>query len=324
MVRSWAARCYRERSTRIPTMLRPLRGSVAAASVVLFCAATGQAQAPSRAECETSYSLSWGRAGKDVPWVPTFDAVVLGMLSMAEVTPQDRLLDLGAGDGRIAITAAKPPFGARAVGIEYDPDLAKLAGCLVQAEGVADRVRIVQGDIFKQDFGDASVVTLYLLPQINLCVRHRLLAMAPGTRVVSHQFSMADWKPDQTVQIQGRDVHLWVVPPRVDGIWDFEDSEGTTFPIDLRQAFGSLSGEITRGGVPQALRSATVHGPELRFAFDGAGVATEFAGTVHGGEIRGMLRTGTVARTAVGRLRGATRAAPWAEMAPDCSRYYDR
>ena len=169
--------------------------------------------------------------------MPTFDAVVLAMLSMAEVTPEDRVLDLGAGDGRIAITAAKPPFGARAVGIEYDPELAKLAACLVQVEGLADRVRIVQGDIFKEDFGDASVVTMYLLPHINLCVRHRLLAMKPGTRVVSHQYSMADWKPDQSVQIQGRDVHLWVVPARVDGVWDFQDSEGTTFTIDLRQTF---------------------------------------------------------------------------------------
>jgi hypothetical protein len=305
-------------------MPRVCRRSAAATFLLFLSAAAGQAQPASRADCEAVYKLGWGRAGKDVPWVPTKDAVVLGMLSMAEVTPQDRLLDLGAGDGRIAITAAKPPFGARAVGIEYDPDLAKLAACLVQAEGVADRVRIVEGDIFKQDFGDASVVTLYLLPHINLCVRHRLLAMAPGTRVVSHQFSMADWKPDSSVQIQGRDVHLWVVPARVDGLWDFQDSEGTTFTIDLRQAFGALSGEITRGGVQQALRSATVHGLELRFAFDAAGVPAEFSGTVRGREITGMLRTGNAARTEVGRLRGALRDAPWAGMPPDCSGYYER
>jgi len=305
-------------------MLRLLRRSAAAASLLLLAAAAGQAQPPSRADCEAAYSLSWGRAGKDVPWVPTFDAVVLGMLSMAEVTPQDHVLDLGAGDGRIAITAAKPPFGARAVGIEYDPDLAKLAACLVQAEGLVDRVRIVEGDIFKQDFGDASVVTLYLLPHINLCVRHRLLALAPGTRVVSHQYSMAEWTPDQSVQIQGRDIHLWVVPARVDGVWDFQDSGGTTFTIDLRQTFETLSGEITRGGVRQALLSATVRGLELRFKTDAAGVAVDFSGTVRGGEITGVMRTGTAARTAVGRLRGALRGAPWAEMPPDCSRYYDR
>lgn len=305
-------------------MLRLLRRSAAAASLLLLAAAAGQAQPHSRADCEAAHSLSWGRAGKDVPWVPTFNAVVLAMLSMAEVTPQDRVLDLGAGDGRIAITAAKPPFGARAVGIEYDPDLAKLAACLVQVEGLVDRVRIVEGDIFKEDFGDPSVVTLYLLPHLNLCVRHRLLAMEPGTRVVSHQYAMADWKPDQSVQIQGRDIHLWVVPARVDGVWDFQDSEGTTFTIDLRQTFGTLSGEITRGGVQQALLSATVGGLELRFKSVAAGVAIDFSGTVRGGEITGVLRTGTAARTAVGRLRGALRGAPWAEMPPGCRRYYDR
>jgi len=309
-------------------MLRLLRRSAAAASLLLLAAAAaaaaGQAQPRSRADCEAAHAAAWGRAGKDVPWVPTFDAVVLAMLSMAQVTPEDRLLDLGAGDGRIAITAAKPPFGARAIGIEYDPDLAKLAACLVQVEGLADRVRIVEGDIFKEDFGDASVVTLYLLPHINLCVRHRLLALKPGTRVVSHQYSMADWKPDQSVQIQGRDVHLWVVPARVDGIWDFQDSEGTTFTIDPRQTFGALSGEIIWSGVQQTLLSATVHGFELRFTFDAAGVAAEFSGTVRGGEITGVLRMGTAARTAVGRLRGALRVAPWAEMPPGCTRYYGR
>jgi len=305
-------------------MLRLLRRSAAAASLLLLAAAAGQAQPHSRADCEAAHSASWGRAGKDVPWVPTFDAVVLAMLSMAEVTPQDRVLDLGAGDGRIAITAAKPPFGARAVGIEYDPDLAKLAACLVQVEGLVDRVRIVEGDIFKEDFGDPSVVTLYLLPHLNLCVRHRLLALEPGTRVVSHQYAMVDWKPDQSVQIQGRDIHLWVVPARVDGVWDFQDSEGTTFTIELRQTFGTLSGEITRGGVQQALLSATVRGLELRFKSDAAGVAVDFSGTVRGGEITGVLRAGAAARTAVGRLRGALRGAPWAEMPPGCSRYYDR
>jgi SAM-dependent methyltransferase len=305
-------------------MLRLSRRSAAAASLLLLAAAAGHVQPRSRADCEAAHAAAWGRFGKDVPWVPTFDAVVLAMLSMAQVTPEDRLLDLGAGDGRIAITAAKPPFGARAMGIEYDPDLAKLAACLVQVEGLADRVRIVEGDIFKEDFDDASVVTLYLLPHINLCVRHRLLALKPGTRVVSHQYAMADWKPDQSVQIQGRDIHLWVVPARVDGVWDFQDSQGTTFTIGLRQSFETLSGEITRGAVQQALLPATVHGLELRFTFDAAGVAATFSGTVRVGEITGVLRTGTTARTAVGRLRGSLRVGPWAGMPPGCSRYYDR
>ena len=304
-------------------MLRLLPRSAVAASLLL-AAAAGHAQPRSREDCEAAHPASWGRAGKDVVWVPTHGAVVHAMLSMAQVTPRDLVLDLGAGDGRIAIAAATAPFGARAVGIEYDPDMAKRAVCLVQVAGLADRVRIVEGDIFEEDFAGASVVSLYLLPHLNLCVRHRLLAMAPGTRVVSHQYAMGEWEPDQSVQVQGRDVHLWVVPARVDGVWDFHDSQGTTFTIELRQAFRTLSGEITRAGVREALRSATVRGLELRFTFDAAGVAVRFSGTVRGGEMTGVLLTGTAARTAVGRLRGALRGAPWAEMPPDCRRYYDR
>jgi hypothetical protein len=266
-----------------------------------------------------------GRAGKDVVWVPTSDTVVRAMLSMAQVTPQDRVLDLGAGDGKIPTAAAKA-YGARGVGIEYDPNMAKLAACLVQAEGLADKVRIVEGDIFKEDFGDASVVTLYLLPHLNLCVRHRLLSMAPGTRVVAHQYAMADWKPDESVQIQGRDIRLWIVPARVDGVWDLLDSQGTPFTVTLRQSFETLAGEVTRDGVPEAPLSGTVRGVELRFTFNAGREAVKFSGTVRGDAITGVLSagttTGTTARTASGRLRGARLAAPWAEMPPDCRRYY--
>jgi SAM-dependent methyltransferase len=299
------------------------RRSAAAASLLLLAAAAGQAQPRSLEECAAAHPAAWGQAGKDVVWVPTSDGVVRAMLSMARVTPQDRVLDLGAGDGKIPIFAAKA-FGARAVGIEYDPGMAKLAECLVRVAGLTDTVRIIEGDIFKEDFGDASVVTMYLLPHLNLCVRHRLLSMEPGTRVVSHQYAMADWKPDESVQIEGRDIRLWIVPARVDGVWDFRDSEGTSFTIELRQTFGMLSGKITRGGVRQPLLSATVRGRELRFTFDAAGVTVQASGTVRGGEITGVLLTGTAARTAVGRLRGPLRVAAWAQMPPDCSRYYDR
>ncbi|HEY6551955.1 MAG TPA: class I SAM-dependent methyltransferase, partial [Vicinamibacteria bacterium] len=239
--------------------------AAAAAILLLLSAALGQAQPRSREDCEAAHPASVGRAGKDVVWLPTFDAVVTTMLSMAKVTPQDLVLDLGAGDGKIPISAAKAPYGARAVGIEYDPDMAKLATCLVQVEGLADRVKIVQGDIFKEDFAGASVVTLYLLDHLNLCVRHRILALEPGTRVVSHQYTMGDWPPEESFQILGRRVHFWVVPARVDGIWDFQDSQGAHITIDLRQTFGALSGEITEGGVPAPIDSATVRGRELRF-----------------------------------------------------------
>ena len=299
-------------------MPRPWRRSAAAASLLLLAAAAGQAQPRSREDCEAAHPASVGRPGKDVVWVPTADDVARAMLTMAQVTPQDRVLDLGAGDGKIAIAAAKAPFGARAVGIEYDPDMAKRAACMVRVEGLVDKVRIVEGDIFKEDFGDASVVTLYLLPRLNVCVRHRILAMEPGTRVVSHQFDMADWEPEMTVEIEGRNVHRWTVPARVDGVWDFHDRQGRPFTIELRQTFGTLSGEITQGGI---LLSATVRGPELRFTFDAAGMISRFSGTVRGGEITGVLLKGTDAHTVVGRLRGALRAAPWAKMPRECGPY---
>ena len=320
-------------STRPARHLR--RPAVAAACLLFLCGASGaraqaQAQAPApapprtRAECEAAYPASLGREGRDVVWVPTQDAVSLAMLSIAQVAPGDVVLDLGAGDGRIAIAAAKSPFGARAVGIEYDAELAKLAACLAQADGVSDRVRIVEGDIFKEDFGEATVVTLYLLPQLNRCVRHRLLAMAPGTRVVAHTFAMAEWDADQSVQIQGREVRLWVVPARVGGVWDFSDSQGAAVTVDIRQAFQAVSGEITRAGARQPLATATLRGVELRFGYDADGVPTRFSGTVRGGEITGVLTAGHAARTAVGRLRGTLREAPWAAMAPGCGSYYER
>ena len=149
----------------------------------------------------------------DVIFVPTPQEVVDEMLRLADVKKGDVLYDLGSGDGRIPVTAAKK-FGVRAVGIEYDPAMAKRAQCLVQVEGVADRVRIIEGDIFKENFGGPGVVTLYLLPQLNLCVRHRLLALEPGTRIVSHQFEMGKWKPEKVVEVNGRSIYFWTVPAR--------------------------------------------------------------------------------------------------------------
>jgi hypothetical protein len=302
-----------------------LRRSAAAAFLLLLAATDGNAQPRTLEECEAAHPASWGQVGKDVVWVPTSDAVVRGMLSMAQVTAQDRVLDLGAGDGKIPIFAAKA-FGAPAVGIEYEPELAKRAACLVGVAGVADKVRIIEGDIFKEDFGDATVVTMYLLHHLNLCVRHRLLSMAPGTRVVSHHYAMADWPPDQSAQINGRDVRMWVVPARVDGVWDFHDSGGTPFAISLHQTFSTLAGEVTRGDVQEPLLSATLRGVELRFTFNAGAGPVKFSGTVRGETITGVLTvgtaTGTTARTVGGRLRGALRPAPWAEMLPDCRTYY--
>lgn len=307
-------------------MSTTVRAWAIAASLLIPSRGASSGEAPSppptREECEAANPASWGRAGKDVVWIPTFDSVVLAMLSMAKVTPDDLVLDLGAGDGKIGIAAAKPPFGARALGIEYDHRMATLAQCLVKAEGVADKVRMIEGDIFKEDFAGASVVTMYLLPHLNLCVRHRLLAMEPGTRVVSNKYAMGDWEPVDSVSVLGREVRLWIVPARVDGVWDFQDSEGAAFVVDLRQVFGALSGEVTRSGAASALVGGRVLGRDLRFSFADASRTIKFSGTVRGGEATGVLLEGARAWSVTGRLRGVVRSAPWAEMLPGCEKYY--
>jgi hypothetical protein len=299
--------------------------SAAAVGLLLAVTATTQAQAPrpTREECDAENPVNLGRVGKDVPWVATNEGVARAMLSMAEVASSDVVLDLGAGDGRIPIAAAKAPFGARAVGVEYDADLARLATCYVRAEGVADKVRIVRGDIFEEDFGDASVVTMYLLPHLNLCVRHRLLALEPGTRVVSHTYTMAEWEPEKSATVLGRNIHLWTVPARVDGTWELRDSQGAEFTVDFRQTFGDLAGEIVRGGFRAPL-TGSVRGRELRFAYAEAGTAVRASGTVRDDQLTATLLSGAAARTATGRPRGALRAGAWAQMPADCRKYYLR
>ena len=217
-----------------------------AALLALCFAGLAAAQQPtSRQECERIYKPTSGQSGKDVVWVPTPNAVVDRMLDMAKVTPQDTVVDLGAGDGKIAIAAGK--LGANALGIEYNPDMVKLANCLAQVEGAPDKTRIIQGDIFKEDFSKADVLTMYLLPRLNLCVRHRILAMRPGTRVTAHQFNMRDWDPDETAYVEGRDVHLWIVPARVAGTWLLRNRGGLNARVDLVQSFQKIGGEIIQG-----------------------------------------------------------------------------
>ena len=146
-------------------------------------------------------------------WVPTPDAAVERMLSMAGVGARDLVYDLGSGDGKIAIMAARR-FGARAVGVEYDTDMIVLSRAAAKKEGVADRVRFVQADIFDYDFREATVVTLYLLSTLNVKLRPKILEMKPGTRVASHMFRMGDWEPDEQARVASSDVFFWVVPAR--------------------------------------------------------------------------------------------------------------
>ena len=261
------------------------------AAVVSLLALSANADGRTRAECERDYKPQVGQAGKDVVWVPTPDELVNRMLTMAKVTPKDYVFDLGAGDGKIAIAAGKK-FGATAVGIEYNPDMAKLAQCFVQAEGVTDRVKIIQGDIFKEDFSKATVVTMYLLPELNMRLRPTILAMKPGTRVTSHQFNMGDWEADETAEIEYRTAYLWIVPAKVEGNWTFRDDGGkTTFNVAMTQKFQRLSGDASMGSNKNPLVGANLRGEEIKFAFnDDKGQTRTLTGTVRGNEIIGTLR----------------------------------
>jgi SAM-dependent methyltransferase len=232
-----------------------------------------------------------GQPGKDVIWVPTPDEMVDRMLRMAQVTPADLVYDLGAGDGKIVIAAAKK-FGARAVGIEYNPDMVKYAQAQIERAGVGGRARIVQGDIFASDFSQATVVTLYLLPALNLKLRPQILAMRPGTRVVSYSFTMDDWEPDETSSSEGRRAYFWVVPANVHGAWSLE-SGSERFELAFEQRYQKIEGTVALGPQLQGgLREPRLRGVHISFAFvDNQGIRREYSGRVSGARMEGSFRT---------------------------------
>jgi hypothetical protein len=234
-----------------------------------------------------------GQAGKDVIWVPTPDDVVDRMLTMAQVTPQDFVMDLGAGDGKIAIAAAKK-FGARAVGIEYNPDMVKHANANAQAAGVAGtgqgKAQIRHGDIFQTDFSQATVITLYLLPALNMKLRPQLLAMRPGTRVVSHSFTMEDWEADEISTLDGRRAYFWVVPAQVMGAWTLE-AGNQRIDMNLEQTFQKVNGTVSFSPINAGLRDMRLRGPFIQFAYVGQdGVRRDFNGRVNGPKMEGTFR----------------------------------
>jgi hypothetical protein len=275
---------------------RRLVAPTAALALLVGFAASGGAQ--TRADCEREYTPQRGQDGKDVVWVPTEDSMVVRMLEMAGVTAADKLYDLGSGDGKIPIAVAKH-FGATAVGIEYDADLVKHARCLAAVEGVEDRVTFIEGDIFAADFSDATVVSLYLLPELNLRLRPVLLGMKPGTRVVSYSFTMGDWEPDGHIDSLGDgSAYLWVVPANVAGTWRFALGGGESFDVELEQAYQTL-----RGVASGARVTGRLSGDEIDLAFVQAGLETRVVGKVEGDRIGGMLTRGGVAEELVGTRR---------------------
>jgi SAM-dependent methyltransferase len=264
------------------------RGKIFAALGLFLVASCAFANAQTRTECETIYKPQTGQAGKDVIWVPTNDALVDRMLTMAKTTASDLVYDLGAGDGKIAIAAAKK-FGATAVGVEYDADMAKFAQCLVKAEGVSDKAQVIQGDIFETDFSAATVVTLYLLPELNLRLRPTLLKMKPGTRVVSHSFLMDDWEPDDRSTTDDGYAYLWIVPAEVAGTWTFvPQGGGERFVMQLEQTFQNVKGSVGAAANAKPL-NGKLNGSQIQLSFTGERGSSELTGMVNGQRIEAVV-----------------------------------
>ena len=248
-----------------------------------------QPQQPQQPAPQPPLEPRQGQAGKDVIWLPTPEALVERMLTMAQLGPRDVLYDLGSGDGRMVVAAAKR--GAQAVGVEFNPELVALSESRARAQGVARKARFVQGDIFETDFSDATVVTLYLLSTLNMRLRPTLLRMRPGTRVVSHAFTMDDWQPDEVSRADQRTAYLWIVPAAVEGSWRVDLQGGPSFDLALVQRFQKVEGTVALGTIEAGLREPVLRGDAIRFGFvDKGGLWHELKGTVSGDRMAGKFQ----------------------------------
>lgn len=265
-----------------------LRKSHIAAVVLCGLSLMGSAWAdtPETQASNSEFVPTVGQSGKDVIWVPTPQALVDRMLDMAELTAQDKLVDLGSGDGRTVITAAKR--GASARGIEFNPDMVALSRSAALREGVADSAVFEQADIFESDFSDADVVTLFLLPGLNLRLKPTLLDMKPGTRVVSNSFTMGDWEPDDTAEAEGCSnyciAYKWVVPAKVEGSWATAAGE-----LVLTQKYQFVEGTLRQGDTTVPVEEGRLNGAEIRFK---AGDDT-YVATVSGAQMQGKVNGGS-------------------------------
>jgi SAM-dependent methyltransferase len=240
-----------------------------------------------------------GQEGKDVIWVPTPQGLIDRMLDMAKVTPTDYVIDLGSGDGRTVIAAAKR--GARALGIEYNPDMVELSKRNAEKEGVAGKASFAKADLFESDLSQATVITMYLLPTINLKLRPKILDLKPGTRIVSHAFTMDDWTADQTDSFDGRTAYLWIVPAKVEGTWQFAQGE-----LSFTQSFQMVNGTLRAGGNTVAVRNGRLRGDQLSFSAGNS----EYTGHVNGTTIEGTVKGANSGAWSATRTSAKPAAAP--------------
>jgi SAM-dependent methyltransferase len=274
--------------------------AIATFTFLLLCLSVSMVQAQ-----QQPFQPSVGQAGKDVIWVPTPPELIAAMLDMAKVDKNDLVMDLGSGDGRIVIAAAKR--GATAIGVEFEPPMVELSRGNAQKEGVAERATFIQGDIFESDFSKATVLTMYLLPDLNMRLRPKILEMKPGTRVVTHAFTMEDWQPDQNATAEGRSAYLWIVPAKVEGTWTWQGSAGAA-ELTLRQTFQKIEGSMKSGGRELPIKNAKLEGSHITFAVGENQASTrEYSGTVNGNSVSGTMKNAGGSETKWAASRSAAK-----------------
>ena len=262
---------------------------------LLLVATVSFAQAPAETK---DFVPTEGQQGKDVIWLPTAGSLVETMLNIAKVTAQDYVIDLGSGDGRTVIAAAKR--GARALGIEYNPDMVEFSKKRAAEAGVADKAQFVKADIYESDFSQATVITMFLLPDLNVRLRPQILNLKPGTRIVSNTFTMGEWQPDQTAEATGEGCTtyctalFWLVPAKVEGEWKFPQGQ-----LVLKQEFQKVTGTLTSGGKSAPIANGLLAGDQLTFSVGDV----QYVARVSGNTIQGTYKSGQGSGT-----WGATRA----------------
>jgi SAM-dependent methyltransferase len=263
--------------------------------LLIFLFAAAAASVLAQAQPATEFEPRVGQEGKDVIWVPTPQPVVNKMLDMAKVTGKDYVIDLGSGDGRTVITAAKR--GAKALGIEYNPEMVELSKRNAVKEGVGEKANFVKADLFESDLSQATVITMFLLPDINLKLRPKLLNLRPGTRIVSNSFTMGEWSADETAKVSEDCASyctalLWIVPAKVAGNWQLPQGE-----LTIKQNFQVISGTLRSGNSATAITNGKVRGDEITFSAGGA----QYTGQVKGNMIEGSGDNGKWSATRAGK-----------------------
>ncbi len=257
----------------------------AASAAMSFLLALTPALMPSGAMAETAPRP----LDLDVPFVPTRTEVVSRLLEMAQVGESDFLVDLGSGDGRIPVAAVRDFKARGAFGVDIDPQRVSEARANAEQAGVSDKVSFEVQDLFDTDLAQATVLSMYLLPDVNLKLRPVILDLAPGTRVVSHDFSMGDWKSDQFDEVGNSSIYLWIVPAKVDGAWQVQGPDGD-FALDLTQTFQLLEGQASGQGTV----SGQLRGADIQFDIEQGGAVQRYIGRVQGDSMVAVDASGAV------------------------------